>query len=132
MARLTTSQFAGAVAKSAAWAGITLIDPNRQSGWRKHAYWLAMAGGAAAEIAAPMNHDDTWGHAPGLVAGAALATAGLTYGAHDLLAKGDAWSIRQLERLGLKHPRVWAAGFVFASMLAMSMVDAAERRAQTA
>ncbi|MDO5676202.1 MAG: hypothetical protein Q4G35_01705 [Propionibacteriaceae bacterium] len=123
MARISKSQLLLAVVKSAAWAGITLIDPNKLTGWRKHAYWATMAGGSAAEIARPMPSDGEY-RSPGLTTGIALGVAGATYGAQDLLARGDAWSIGLLRKLGLKHPRRWAAGAVFASMLASLLAEA--------
>ncbi|GAA4893458.1 hypothetical protein GCM10025789_08300 [Tessaracoccus lubricantis] len=122
--RITGSQHAVALAKSAAWAGITLIDPHRLTGWRKHAYWLAMAGGVAAETALT---DDPYS-SPALRAGIGVGAAGVTYGAQDLLARSDAWSIGLLRRLGLKRPRVWAAAAVFASSLAVSLAEAAKGR----
>ncbi|MCG6568311.1 hypothetical protein [Tessaracoccus sp. ZS01] len=121
--RISRSALATAVLKSAAWAGITLIDPNRLSGWKKHAYWLAMAGGTAAEVALP---DDGTYRPAGLSTGLALGTAGVTYGAQDLLARSDAWSIKQLQRLGIKRPRLWAAVGVFASMMAVSLAQGSE------
>lgn len=124
MTRIPPARLVLAVAKSAAWGAITLVDPNRLTGWRKHAYWLTMAGGTAAEIAAPTAADDGIYRPVGLTTGVALATAGLTYGAQDLLAKGDAWSIGVLRRAGLKRPRVWAAAAVFGSMLASSLAEA--------
>ncbi|HHT13666.1 MAG TPA: hypothetical protein GX013_10950, partial [Propionibacterium sp.] len=86
MTRIPPARLVLAVAKSAAWGAITLVDPNRLTGWRKHAYWLTMAGGTAAEIAAPTAADDGIYRPVGLTTGVALGTAGLTYGAQDLLA----------------------------------------------
>lgn len=120
---ITRPQLAFALARAAAWAGITLIDPNQLDGWRKHAYWLTMAAGAGAEVARPMPDDETYAP-PGLTVGTALATAGITYGAHEVLARGDSWSVGLLRRMGLKQPRVWAAVTVFAAAMAGALAEA--------
>lgn len=122
--RISRSQLVLAVAKATAWAGITLIDPNKLTGWRKHAYWLAMAGGTAAEVAMPMTPDDGIYRSPETTLGIAAGTGGIIYGAQDLLARSDAWSIGLLEKIGLKKPRAWAAAAVFASMLGSSILEA--------
>lgn len=122
--RISRSQLVLAVAKSTAWAGITLIDPNKLTGWRKQAYWLAMAGGTAAEVAMPMAPDDGMYRPVELTTGIAVGTGGIVYGAQELLARGDAWSIGLLRKLGLKQPRVWAAAAVFASTLGTALGEA--------
>lgn len=122
--RISRSQLVLAVAKSAAWAGITLIDPNKLTGWRKQAYWLAMAGGTAAEIAAPMGPDDGIYRSPETTLGIATGAGGIIYGAQELLARSDAWSIGVLRKLGLKQPRVWAAAAVFATALSSAVLEA--------
>lgn len=116
------AQLALAIARSAGWAGLALIDPNSLTGWRRHAYWATMAGATAAEVARPAPTED-FRH-PGLTMGVALGTAGLTYGARDALAKADAWSIRLMRSIGLTQPRAWAAAGVFVSMLAASVAEA--------
>ncbi len=127
MTRSDRSQLALAVAKAAGWAGLTLIDPNKLSGWRKHAYWLGMAGATAIEVGATPLEEDV--EVPNLGFGLALASGGLIYGAQDLLARGDAWSIRFLERLGLKHPRRWAAATTFALGVGAALAEARQRPA---
>lgn len=107
-----------AVARAAAWGGLTLIDPNKQSGWRKHAYWLTMAGVTAWEITA--GSDDVL---PETKAGVAVGLAGATYGAQDLLAKSDAWSMRLVEKVDKRNPRVWLALIAAATSLGMSLLD---------
>lgn len=120
--RITPRQLTSALVKSAAWAGLTLIDPNKQFGWRKHAYWLGTAAATGAEVARPLPGDEP--RPTGLGLGIGLGTAGVTYGAHELLARGDAWSMDFLRRFGLKHPRAWAAAAVFVGGLAAALTEA--------
>lgn len=107
------------VARAAIWGGLTLIDPNKQTGWRKHAYWLAIAGATVWEVGAAQ--DDEIDAAT--KAGVGVGLAGLTYGAKDLLAKSDAWSMRVVEKVDRRRPRVWLALAAAGTSLASSFLD---------
>ncbi|NLT31529.1 MAG: hypothetical protein GXX86_13965 [Propionibacterium sp.] len=108
-----------AVARAGALGALTLIDPNRLSGARKHLYWLGAGALTSAESLAG-DQEQIPGTRPAL----AVGITGATYGAQDLLARGDKWTMDFLARRGVRHPRRWMAVLTAVGSLAITLFEA--------
>lgn len=124
-----------------ATAGLTLVEPRRLTGWKRHAYWAAVSALVGAAAASDADEpfvgdldDGEYGwyaYAPlssrEEKASAFLATAGITFGLQEPLLALDAWSMHQLEERGIRHGRIWAAALTAVVGAAAVVVDARQR-----
>lgn len=117
--RPTPRQLALAVARAGALGALALIDPNRLSGARKHLYWLGAGALTSAESLAG-DQEQIPGTRPAL----AVGITGATYGAQDLLARRDKWTMDFLARRGVHHPRRWMAVLTAVGSLAITLFEA--------
>lgn len=113
-----------AAGRAVFYGAAALVDPNRLSGWRKHAYWLGLAAAVAVETAlVPADDDVDPLGTPVAKAGVAVGLGGLTYGAQDLWARADAATMRWLGTLGASRPRWWYAAASAATGVAMTLLE---------
>lgn len=119
---ITPQKIIRASVRAAVYGAVALVDPNRLSGARKHAFWLGLAGASAAETALLPRPDDPW-RPPAEVVGEGMFAAGLTYGGHELWAKADAWLIDALATAGARRPRLWYAALSAAIGAGVSLIE---------
>ncbi|MGJ3508615.1 hypothetical protein [Enemella sp. A6] len=117
LSRPAVRHLALGAARGGVLGAFTLINPHTLTGVRKHLYWLAAGALAAAETLS--DEDGVSGSRPAL----ALGITGATYGAKDLLARGDGWTMDYLSRRGVEHPRRLMAALTAVGAVAVSALE---------
>lgn len=112
-----------ATASTAAFGGLSLVDPARLSPRRRQAYRAALAATTGLWTAVTTDRDRTLLLPAHLVAG--LLAGGATWALADASESLDTRLITRLQTAGVRHPRRWMAAISAAGVLASFAVDRA-------